>query len=259
MLATGYIILYADAGTEVLVQINMCLANMENESKKYSSKDGFLKSAHNKRVANKRKAEPDMRVEAILGCTCKRIRREIEGETSKICSRKENFIEQLESTDPMCRNKSICLNETYVNLHENFMDLLNDPQQVEDFLRHVENQQFDVDHDFVCRSDNCNWTPDKNEDGDTPRPISAVNPEELAVGDLMESYQVDSFCADFDTLYTELVESLVSVEKWMNLAATASSQNKTKMDLAVSWTSDEDAECTRVLKESFTSIVAETS
>ena len=171
----------------------------------------FLKSVEGKLLNNKRKAEPDMRVEVLLGCTSKRIRREI---TGNLATRVEK--EQLPTTtvniksdkslDEFCDLLSVAElnNNNSPFFVENLGDdedsgLVDDPKQVELFLRQVESQ----------------YESERNKEQTKDTAKTFCEPMLAGSTDL----DLGLLCANFETLYEELLDSLVSVERWMNLAS----------------------------------------
>ena len=173
----------------------------------------FLKSVEGKLLNNKRKAEPDMRVEVLLGCTSKRIRREI---TGNFASRVEK--EQLpsdKSLDEFCDLSSVAEINNNVSpfFVENLGDeedsgLVDDPKQVELFLRQVESQ-------YESESN-------KEQTKDAATAYSMADKSKTFCEPMLAGstdLDLGLLCANFETLYEELLDSLVSVERWMNLAS----------------------------------------
>ena len=183
-----------------------------------SCKD-FLKSVEGKLLNNKRKAEPDMRVEVLLGCTSKRIRREI---TGNLASRVEKELPpatgNIKSDKPLnefCDLLSVAEINNNGNpfLVENLGDnegsgLVDDPKQVELFLRQVESQ-------YEAESN-------KEQTKDTATAYSMADKSKAFCEPMLAGstdLDLGLLCANFETLYEELLDSLVSVERWMNLAS----------------------------------------
>ena len=204
----------------------------------------FLKSVEGKLLNNKRKAQPDMRMDALLGCTSKRIRREIkcqitrEGFTEQDSSPNEHFTNTMRSviegnlvnnyeTNPLIDNSD----------YYGERDLVDDPTQVELFLRQVESQT--------------NTQLNNNKETDTVSSLPSPYPfleksstlSELS-GDANIDLNLGILCANFDSLYEDLLDSLVSVERWMNMSCQNSDnegrdhgilsqdQHETMMDLS---------------------------
>eukprot|EP00112_Aurelia_sp_Birch-Aquarium-sp1_P022160 Seg615.8 transcript_id=Seg615.8/GoldUCD/mRNA.D3Y31 product="hypothetical protein" protein_id=Seg615.8/GoldUCD/D3Y31 len=181
-----------------------------------SCKD-FLKSVEGKLLNNKRKAEPDMRVDVLLGCTSKRIRREIIHGNLASRVEKEQLatstcnIKSEKSLDEFCDLLSVA--EINNNVSTFFVEnwgkdedsgLVDDPKQVELFLRQVESQ-------YESES-NKEQTKDT---GYSDKSKTFCEPMLAGSTDL----DLGLLCANFETLYEELLDSLISVERWMNLAS----------------------------------------
>lgn len=189
-----------------------------------SSKD-FLKSVEGKLLSNKRKAEPDMRMDALLGCTSKRIRREIVRE-----SRKEQVGEIPDAIENKCDIdvRAGAYNNIEFNsalIEDDFVDslqagLVSDPKQVELFLRQVETQPPLTNNKDIESISSVPSTYSFIEKSIClPEPILPGNPDiDLNLGAL---------CANLESLYEDLLDSLVSVERWMNMA---SNENTEKVE-----------------------------
>lgn len=180
----------------------------------------FLKSAQGKLVNNKRKAEPDMRMEALLGSTCKRLRREIKSNKIDTNGQATHGPKKHDGEfvlDVLTANEyqsGTVLDDDDANWPDNyFVGLLDDPKQVEMFLRQVENQ---------CQTDaSKERSIETNENSASIYDISeksAVSSDHSPRGG-DGANDFDMFCSNFESLYEELLDSLASVEKWMSLAA----------------------------------------
>ncbi len=181
-----------------------------------SSRD-FLKSAQGKILNNKRKAEPDMRVEALLGSACKRIRCEIKAKNN--CEKKGQFINEtkpasLETVTDLLAiesSNSFCF-DFNDDCSEDFIGLLDDPKQVEIFLRQVENQ--------------CQTGTNKERKIESVENVNSFYDFSEKISSFPESVSAElDLYTNFESLYDELIDSLASVEKWMTLAASADTTN----------------------------------
>jgi len=178
----------------------------------------FLKSVEGKLLNNKRKAHPDMRMDALLGCTSKRIRREIQ------CGMPADILLDSRANEHYTNSLHTVMEEhsemrSLIEFHDAKKDLVDDPKQVELFLRQVESQtQPQVNN---------------NKDIETASAISGAYPcleKSNALSDLSGDSDIDLnlgvLCANFDSLYEDLLESLVSVERWMSMTNSYSSANE---------------------------------
>ena len=198
----------------------------------------FLKSVEGKLLNNKRKAQPDMRMDALLGCTSKRIRREIRCEISRE-SRAEQVNDNFANSLRTMMEKNIETNSLIEsNDGDVERDLVDDPKQVELFLRQVESQtQPQLNNNKEVETGSALPCP-------YPFLDKPSNLSELS-GDNDIDLNLGVLCANFDSLYEDLLESLVSVERWMNMTSGQTSdsggrdqgilsqdQHETMMDLS---------------------------
>ena len=193
-----------------------------------SSKD-FLKSVEGKLLNNKRKAQPDMRMDALLGCTSKRIRREIKCEIVRENKKVHVSRANEDVTDNLRKvvGKNNEMNSLSMDSSYNYdKGLVDDPKQVELFLRQVESQT----------------QPQTNNNKEIEPTNSLTGPysfleKSICLSELSGNSEIDLnlgvLCANFDSLYEDLLESLVSVERWMNMATTPQNTDLIEKDHGV--------------------------
>ena len=196
------------------------------------SNTDFLKSVEGKLLNNKRKPEPDMRMEVLLGCTSKRIRREIRFENSSTENKNEQditsggMLEKSFQTFVELRSRNENNNQintfSYETSGEGYdSSLVDDPNQVELFLRQVESQSLESN----------NTKEQKVEPPLTLANSYSFLEKSISITDPIFPGNTDIdfgvLCANFETLYEELLDSIVSVERWMSMA---SSQNSDSLE-----------------------------
>ena len=178
---------------------------------KQMSRDGFLKSALQKKVKNKTKPEPCMRIDVLLECTCKRLRNERKQQskerlkaddeaaakhTKQKCIGDENLSDILnENIDMQCSD--ICSMIDEKELFSNSSNLWNNKDDVKEFLSQV-----------TADSNN-------NKSADTSESLCKKNETVDCLTSLVSNYDIGSFTMEFDSLYKELVQNLVSVETFI--------------------------------------------
>lgn len=191
------------------------------------TKERFLKTIQKKITQNKKRAEPSMRIEALLESTCQRLREEFKTQ------RKRDYLDPLDESSSNSKKQKteelysdsmdqeieeeidIFSDEFMEDEKDNSKQLWDDPQQVEDFLIQVTNnnvvsplhKEIEIedfnDNDFYSTYDNT---------------------ESESISTLVTTYDVSSFTLEFDNLFKELVQNLVTVETY--LSSTTSSSSK---------------------------------
>lgn len=235
----------------------MSLANTSS----IMSRERFLKSAQNKKCLNKSKAVPNMRIEALLEATCKRLRlerkmikremnnddeliRDDEETTHSSPMKKTKFDSEMidfrhnhrkdmeeqeindytpESDDNFHREE-LLLAESSMNINMmeedkdlNKSSLWDDPKQVEDFLRLVNATNNSI------KNNNNNNNNIENQYGkkigiEFEDDFLETCDDDLTsnLSSFVTNYDVNSFTVEFDNLYKELVQNLVTVETFMS-------------------------------------------
>lgn len=190
------------------------------------TKERFLKTIQKKITQNKKRAEPSMRIEALLESTCQRLREEFKSQRKRDCldpldeslsnSKKQKTEElYLDSMDQETEDIDIFSDEFMEDEKDSSKQLWDDPQQVEDFLIQVTNnnvvsplhKEIEID-DF---SDNDFYS-------------TFDNAESESISTLVTTYDVSSFTLEFDNLFKELVQNLVTVETYLSSTTSPSSK-----------------------------------
>lgn len=190
------------------------------------TKERFLKTIQKKITQNKKRAEPSMRIEALLESTCQRLREEFKSQRKRDCldpldeslsnSKKQKTEElYLDSMDQETEDIDIFSDEFMEDEKDSSKQLWDDPQQVEDFLIQVTNnnvvsplhKEIEID-DF---SDNDFYS-------------TFDNAESESISTLVTTYDVSSFTLEFDNLFKELVQNLVTVETYLSSTTPPSSK-----------------------------------
>lgn len=190
------------------------------------TKERFLKTIQKKITQNKKRAEPSMRIEALLESTCQRLREEFKSQRKRDCldpldeslsnSKKQKTEElYLDSMDQETEDIDIFSDEFMEDEKGSSKQLWDDPQQVEDFLIQVTNnnvvsplhKEIEID-DF---SDNDFYS-------------TFDNAESESISTLVTTYDVSSFTLEFDNLFKELVQNLVTVETYLSSTTSPSSK-----------------------------------
>lgn len=190
------------------------------------TKERFLKTIQKKITQNKKRAEPSMRIEALLESTCQRLREEFKSQRKRDCldpldeslsnSKKQKTEElYLDSMDQETEDIDIFSDEFMEDEKGSSKQLWDDPQQVEDFLIQVTNnnvvsplhKEIEID-DF---SDNDFYS-------------TFDNAESESISTLVTAYDVSSFTLEFDNLFKELVQNLVTVETYLSSTTPPSSK-----------------------------------
>lgn len=228
------------------------------------SREKFLKLATKKRSFNKNHINPSMRIEALLGATCKRLRQErkqtnrvpstgctttiatttttntttTEEFHDEIAAKKMRFdVETLNCVESernintkvlnskefttgihnTSSRKELSLQEacTILNDQENISSkpsLWDDPKQVEDFLKLVNAANNNIKNNGVADSGD-----GKRFELDIADDLLDINNDETATSfsKLVTNYDVSSFTVEFDNLYKDLVQNLMSVETYI--------------------------------------------
>jgi len=212
----------------------MCCSEM-NAAAKPLTRERFLKTVQRKITLNKKKAEPNMRIEALLEATCRRLRSETKKQRKKDyeydVDEEYIFEDNHEHVDKKLKidlatssnnsSSDILRLEDILNIDENSnkdkklsSSLWDDPQQVEDFFKQVTNNNIvgsplytkeiedfnDNDFLYSCEGTMMDDNTNRNENLST----------------FVTTYDVSSFTMEFDNLYKELVQNLVSVETYIN-------------------------------------------
>ena len=235
----------------------------------------FLQSAQNKRSLNQSNGVPNMRIQALLEATCRRLRLErknlkrefpddewppikTDGEVEEKKSRFD-FVSSLCCPEGMYNNNNnkcelACLALMDSSLTPNKSNSLwDDPKQVEDFLRLVNhnnnnnnnitdnnnNNNNTINNNFTNNNNNNSNNVDKIYDNDNISDnnnntvmenfnnkldfgdVSSGSEEQTTnqMSSLVSNYDVNSFTVEFDNLYKELVQNLITVESLMSQSA----------------------------------------
>lgn len=190
------------------------------------TKERFLKTIQKKITQNKKRAEPSMRIEALLESTCQRLRQEFKSQRKRdyldpldgsLSNSKKQKTEELylDSMDQETEGIDIFSDEFMEDEKDSSKQLWDDPQQVEDFLIQVTNnnvvsplhKEIEID-DF---SDNDFYS-------------TCDNAESESISTLVTTYDVSSFTLEFDNLFKELVQNLVTVETYLSSTTSPSSK-----------------------------------
>lgn len=219
----------------------MCLCEMSFGI--MMSRERFLKSAQKKKCINKSKATPNMRIEALLEATCKRLRLErkqvkrehdidefedemvlkkvkVQQVDNLACNEKDTDDINLESSekydfdDLSFIEPCTMVGEKDISAKTSLWD---DPKQVEDFLK------------LVNATNNISNNGDLVVDGNYNNRIGFDFEDDFLNGNdddpatnlssFVTNYDVNSFTVEFDNLYKELVQNLVTVESFMSQPA----------------------------------------
>lgn len=182
---------------------------------KVMSKERFLKTAQRKKNLNKKKAEPSMRIEALLESTCIRIRSETNQTRRDFPEEDEDSVKKKRKLDCFADDESnieVPSFESYTMVDERDLVskssfLWDDPQQVEDFLKQVSANNNTEENIDEIDKESIQFDEDFfNSSEDVPVNLST----------LVTNYDINSFTIEFDNLYKELVQNLVSVETFMS-------------------------------------------
>ena len=223
----------------------MCLCDMSFGN--FMSRERFLKSAQKKKCLNKSKAVPNMRVEALLEATCKRLRlerKQIKRELIKdefddeIVAKKVKLDvdntdcdEDVDDTDDIilesnekCDSEELSFIEPCTMVGEKDISsktsLWDDPKQVEDFLKLVNatnNNNIITNNNNSLVEDNYGKNFGLEFEDDF---LDACDDDPTSnLSSFVTNYDVNSFTVEFDNLYKELVQNLVTVETFMSQPA----------------------------------------
>jgi len=232
----------------------------------------FLQSAQNKRSLNQSNGVPNMRIQALLEATCRRLRLERKNlkrefpddewppiKTEEVVEKKSrfDFVSSLCCPEGMYNNNMnnnkcelACLALMDSSLTPNKSNSLwDDPKQVEDFLRLVNhNNNYDNNNNTNNNNNNNNSNSNNNnndnisDNNNNNDNISDNNNNNIVMDDLnnkldfgdvslseeqttnqmsslVSNYDVNSFTVEFDNLYKELVQNLITVESLMSQSA----------------------------------------
>jgi len=216
------------------------------------SREKFLKSAQTKKSLNKSKAVPNMRIEALLEATCKRLRLERKHMKREIHDRNDDSTAQmgeifqpkksrLEFVEPLLHHeedddsddvilesdekfnkdelKLLESTNTIMAPHHGEKDLSksslwDDPKQVEDFLKLV-----NASNNNIVSNSNNNTVEVKKiglDFEDDFLDTCGDDDPTSTLSSFVANYDVNSFTVEFDNLYKELVQNLVTVETFIS-------------------------------------------